>query len=90
MGMTDGCCCGVFAGFLLALLLGAAATFGFYCYTHPEARENCIVWWEKVKTGGDALLQQIPENGQKSVNGASEEGASESVPFQPLSEAEQP
>ena len=65
MGMTDGCCCGVIAGFILALLVGAAATLGIYCHVNPDAKEKCIMYWEKVKNGGDQLVRQLPESENK-------------------------
>ncbi|MCQ2378154.1 MAG: hypothetical protein MJ016_02955 [Victivallaceae bacterium] len=61
MGLSDGCCCGVIAGFVLALFVAVAAVFGIYCYTNPDAKDRCIVYWEKVKSGGDQLVRQIPE-----------------------------
>ncbi len=74
LGGNTGCCCGLVLGFLLALLLMAAAAFGIYCWFVPEARSRSIqqveVTWEQVKDGGDAMVEKA-------------RSASPSVPVEP-------
>lgn len=57
------CCCGVITGFLLAAAAGGVIWyFVFYCRENPEAPARDlkkVSWtWEKVKTGGDSLLEK--------------------------------
>ena len=58
-----GCCCGIVVGFLLALVLMAAAGFGIYCYFTPEARDQgravLEVKWNEIKSGGDQLVEKV-------------------------------
>ena len=58
-----GCCCGIIVGFVLALVLSAAAAFGIYCYFTPEAREQgktvLVNTWNDFKTGGDQLVEKV-------------------------------
>ena len=56
------CCAGLIAGFIAAIVVAAAAIFGVYCYFDPEARSESVevvgAQWEKVKEGGDNLLDK--------------------------------
>jgi hypothetical protein len=49
-------------GFVLVLLVTAAAVFGIYCYFNPEARNESVaivdVQWQKVKNSGDELIDK--------------------------------
>ncbi len=58
-----GCCCGIIVGFILALLLSAAAAFGIYCYFTPEAREQgravLVMKWSEFKDSGDQLVEKV-------------------------------
>lgn len=57
-----GCCLGVIFGFVLALAILVAASFGIYCYFNPDARNSSInvveSQWIKIKSGGDELIVQ--------------------------------
>ena len=56
------CCAGLIAGFIAAIAVAAAAVFGVFCYFDPEARNESVEvveeQWEKVKEGGDNLLNK--------------------------------
>lgn len=68
MGSVNGCCCGVVIGFLVAVLVLAAAGFGIYCWVNPEAKESSIELidrqWNSVKSGVDdgiGHLKNMPD-----------------------------
>ncbi len=55
--------CGVFCGFVLALLLGAAAFYFFYLKENPDAAaegmEQIEQKWENTKKSGDKVIDTI-------------------------------
>ena len=71
MGMSNsGCCClGIATGFVLALVVAAAITYFVYWRKDPDMprqnMESVEVTWEKVKLGGDRLI----ENAKKHTHG---------------------
>ena len=62
-----GCCCGVLAGCLSAILLVAAVGFGLYVYFNPTARQEGLnaaeSAWTQVKTGVDDTLDRAKQQG---------------------------
>lgn len=63
-----GCCCGLVAGCLTAILLVAAIGFGLYVYFNPDARKEGLSAaesaWSQVKTGVDGTLDRAKQQGQ--------------------------
>lgn len=65
MGTINGCCCGTIVGFLAAVVLAAAAVFGIWCWSDPEAKRNSTEFierkWQDIKGGGDAAVESLRE-----------------------------
>ena len=65
MGTVNGCCCGVFLGIILAVVLSAAAAFGIWCYVDPEAKSETVEFfdrhWQNVKDSGDEVVSEMKE-----------------------------
>lgn len=63
-----GCCCGLMAGCLTAILLVAAIGFGLYVYFNPTARKEGLnaaeSAWTQVKTGVDDTLDRARKQGE--------------------------
>lgn len=61
--MKISCCCGIFTGFILALLCVAAVWYYFYCRENPDAPEKSMVQvektWEKTKDTGDQVINFV-------------------------------
>lgn len=59
---TGSCCLGLIVGFIAAIVVAVAATFGVYCYFNPEARNESVdvveSKWEKIKVGGDEIIDK--------------------------------
>ena len=62
-----GCCCGLVVGFILALVLLVAASFGIYCYFNPDAMEQSrsvvVDSWGELKAGAVQLVEKV--NGEE-------------------------
>ena len=75
--MKISCCCGVFVGFILALLCMAAVWYYFYCRENPEATEKGMVQveetWEKTKNTGDQVINFVKPYTQNKANGQAPE-----------------
>ncbi len=63
-----GCCCGLVAGCLTAILLVAAIGFGLYVYFNPDARKEGLSAaesaWTQVKTGVDDTFDRAKLQGE--------------------------
>ena len=61
--MKLSCCCGVVAGFVLAMILSAALCWYFYAKNDPEAAaeniEEVEEKWENIKNGGDEVIKKV-------------------------------
>ncbi len=66
MGTINGCCCGTLIGFLLAVILAAAAVFGIWCWVDPEAKNSSTEFiekkWQDIKGSGDAAVETLRDN----------------------------
>lgn len=64
MGISNAgcCCCGIAVGFLAAALATGAVVYYLRCRANPDVPRRDIetveTTWEKVKTGGDKLIER--------------------------------
>ena len=61
--MKLSCLCGMFTGFVLAALCGAAIYYYCYCKKHPGAAEEGMAKvessWQKTKDAGDRVIHTV-------------------------------
>jgi len=61
--MKLSCCCGVVAGFVLAMILSAGLYWYLYAKNDPEAAaeniEEVEEKWENIKDGGDEVIKKV-------------------------------